>query len=123
MDEPVRTLDSLHSNPRTGLTSRFSRTCTEITREEEEHCQLPLDENVPQGGRTPQEGRCPGLNKKNRIPKITVGHFWLYLQEVVGCRETCLFWSLFIALFLLLLFFFTCFLFGVVSRHMPQSGL
>lgn len=35
---------------------------TETPREEEEHRQLPLDENVPQGRRPTEEGRCPGLN-------------------------------------------------------------
>jgi hypothetical protein len=34
----------------------------EIPGKEEEHRQLPPDENVPQGRRPAQEGRCFGLN-------------------------------------------------------------
>ena len=39
----------------------------EIHGEEEEHRQLPLDENVPQGRRSSQEGRCPRLKQYSRI--------------------------------------------------------
>jgi hypothetical protein len=45
-----------------GHAADVSVSVTEIAREEEEHCQLPPDENVPQGCGTAQEGRCFGLN-------------------------------------------------------------
>lgn len=39
--------------------------CTEIEGHQEEHHQLPPDENVPQGCWTPQEERCSGLKDLN----------------------------------------------------------
>lgn len=55
MDSPVRlnTIDCDHC-----LTRSFH---AEIPREEEEHRQLPLDENASQGRRSSQEGWCPWL--------------------------------------------------------------
>jgi hypothetical protein len=60
MDTPVRSI--IHSSVpcQQHLTSTFHH--TESQGAEEEHGQLPPHENVPQGCRSSQEGRCPRLN-------------------------------------------------------------
>lgn len=61
MDDPVcRTTTSWFHL----LTNCFH---AEIFGEEEEHRQLPLDENVPQGCRSSHEGRCPRLKQYFRV--------------------------------------------------------
>lgn len=59
MDAPVRCAYANCFDTRTSADDILS---IEIPGEEEEHRQLPPDENVPEGRGSAEEGRCAGLN-------------------------------------------------------------
>jgi hypothetical protein len=77
--------------------------CTEIARKEEEHRQLPPDENVSQGRGSAQEGRCSGLNcfgfqrglalayQARPVIEIFIGSYWIThtLQESEPVPASC----------------------------------
>lgn len=74
----------------------------EIQGAEEEHRQLPLDENVPQGCRSSQEGRCPRLNHLRAVRRLPAEASCLgvwdlfliqYLRETSDSHHNCWFGS------------------------------